>query len=64
MTAQQTHVVTDDTPHAELAEALEARARRLMAERARLPLTWQTRADRVRLLGMVNDCLDEFLAVR
>lgn len=45
-------------------ELAEARCRRLMAERARLSLTWQTRHDRARLLGLVEDALDEWLAAR
>ena len=53
-------VVTEDTTRAELAAVLEARTRRLMAERSRLAVTWQTRADRARLLALIDDSLDEF----
>jgi hypothetical protein len=54
--------INDLTPHDELAEAMEARSRRLMAELARLPLTWQTRARRRELEREVNESLDEFNA--
>jgi hypothetical protein len=56
--------INDLTPHDELAEAMEARSRRLMAELARLPLTWQTRARRRELRQEIEDSLDEWLAVR
>ena len=55
--------VTDDTPAHETADLLEARTRRLMAERARLAPTWEHRTDRRRLLGLIDDSLDEWLTV-
>lgn len=63
-TKPETIRITDESTRAEIAEALEARTRRLMAERARLSLSWQTRADRRRLLALVNDALDEFNSIK
>lgn len=54
--------VTDETTAADLRDILKARCRRLMAERAALPPTWQHRADRRRLIGLIDDALDEWLA--
>ena len=54
--------ITDDTPADETRDVIEARTRRLMAERARLALTWETRTDRLRLLGLIEDALDEWLS--
>lgn len=56
--------VGDDTTREELAEIHEGRARRLMAERCRLPQTWMSRARRAELLAEVNEALDEWLEAR
>ena len=54
----ETIVVTDDTTRAEIAEAQEARARRLMAELARTPRTWLTRDECRRLAKEIDGALD------
>ena len=64
MTAQPIVRVTDHATRDEIAEALEARTRRLMAERAGMPCTWQTRQRRGELLQEIQDSLDEWLDVR
>lgn len=56
-------VITDETPASDAADILEARTRRLMAERAALRCTWQTRARRRELWDEIHDSLDEWLRV-
>lgn len=51
------HTVTEADEH-------EAHCRYLMAERARLPLVWQTRARRVQLAREIDAELDRWLACR
>lgn len=53
------HATTD-----EIADALEARARRLMAQRAATPTNWQFRKQRAALLIEVDETLDEWLLTR
>lgn len=48
-----------DTMIATTAEQLEAKARRLMAERAALPVTWETRARRAELYREILAALEE-----
>lgn len=57
-------VITDETPASDAADILEARARRLMAERAAMPCTWQTRGRIAELWVEINAALDEWLKVR
>lgn len=42
-------------------EATEAETRVLMAQRAALPVTWQTRAERAELLGEIDGLLEVWL---
>lgn len=56
--------VDDSTPASTVADALEARTRRLMAERARLPEWGLGRLARREALRRIDDALDEWLAVR
>lgn len=42
-------------------EATEAHIRRLMARRAGLPLTWETRAERAELLAEINATLEMYV---
>ena len=57
-------VITDETPASDAADILEARTRRLMAERAALRCTWQTRGRIAELWVEINAALDEWLKVR
>lgn len=43
-----------------LREASEAKVRRLMAQRAALPLTWETRGERAELLVEINAELERW----
>lgn len=53
-----------NTTPATTLDQLEAHTRRLMAERAALPPTWQHRADRRRLLALIDDAFDEWQIAR
>lgn len=57
-----TQAITEPSTRAEIAEALDANTRRLMAERAYLSLRWDTRAERRNLLADIDDALDDWLA--
>lgn len=57
-----TTIINDDSTRAETRDALEARARRLMAQRAATPATWQFRKQRTALAVEINETLDEWLA--
>jgi hypothetical protein len=52
--------VTDDTPIPLVRDVIEQRTRRLMAELARTPNSWPTRAEHKALRGEVDAALDEF----
>lgn len=52
--------VTDDTPTLTVREVVEARTRRLMAERARVQCWGDGRRERVGLLAAIDDSLDEW----
>jgi len=56
--------VTDDSPAAVVREAHEARIRRLMAQRAALPVTWEHRAERAALLEQIEDAFGEWERAR
>lgn len=52
--------VTDSTPPTLVRDLLEARARRLMAQRAALPNAWPHRAERAELLAEVDATLTAY----
>lgn len=52
--------ITDDTPANTVLEIIEARTRRLMAERCAVPCWGDGRRDRADKLLDINDSLDEF----
>lgn len=56
--------VTDETPTQTVREVIEARTRRLMAERCRLPEWGDGRRERVKMLAVIDDSLDEFNLLR
>lgn len=58
-----TAIVNDSTPPTLVAELVEARTRRLMSELARTPDAWPTRQARRELAVLVQDSLDEYLAL-
>ena len=53
-----------DTMIGTAAEQAEAKVRRLMAERAAIPLTWETRARRRELDAEIDAGFDEWDAAR
>lgn len=55
--------MTETTAPDSVRDVVEARCRRLMAERAGLPMTWKTRGDRRELMALIEDELDEWLSV-
>ncbi len=56
--------ITDDTPTATILDVVEARTRRLMAERAALPCWGDGRRDRTVLVAAIDDSLDEWLLLQ
>lgn len=56
--------ISDGTPDQIVREVIEARVRRLMAERARLPQWGDGRRERKRLLVDIDDSLDEWLLLQ
>lgn len=52
--------VSDETPIPLVRDVLEARTRRLMAQLARTPDSWPTRAEHRVLRGQVDEALDEW----
>lgn len=53
-----------DTMIGTAAEHAEAEVRRLMAERAAIPLTWETRARRAELDAAILEVFEEWAAAR
>lgn len=52
--------ISDGTPDQIVREVIEARTRRLMAERSRLPQWGDGRRERKTMLAVIDDSLDEW----
>lgn len=57
-------VVNDDTPAATVRELVEARTRRLMAERLSVPGWGDGRVERAVYVELIDESLDEWLALQ